>query len=225
MPTTTLLVADDSPVIREVVRDYFEAQGFAVAEASDGAEALALAREIDPDLVLLDVMMPEMDGYGVVRQLRREGETPVILLTARGGETDKVRGLELGADDYVTKPFGLHELHARVRAVLRRTRGEGRPVIEHRGLAMDRERRRVTVDAEPVDLTPSEFAILEALLLSPGRVFSRAHLLDVLGRGGEGSERTIDVHVRNLRAKVEPRPEAPRYVETVFGVGYRLADD
>ena len=219
-----LLVADDAPAIREVVRDYFEAQGFSVIEAENGAEALEVAEEFQPDLVLLDVMMPKLDGFGVVRALRQSGETPVILLTARVAETDKVTGLELGADDFVTKPFSLHELHARVRAVLRRT-GRGAPTVLRTGdLVLDRERRRVDVDENPVDLTPSEFAILEALLLSPGRVYSRAQLLSILGRDDDGSERTIDVHVRNLRAKVEPDPSAPRYVQTVFGVGYRLAE-
>lgn len=221
MPTT-LLVVDDAPAIREVVRDYFEAQGYAVVEAGDGEEALRLAQEVHPDLVLLDIMMPKLDGFAVIRELRRDGETPVILLTARVAETDKITGLELGADDFVTKPFSLHELQARVRAVLRRARRGSQPVVRHEDLVMDRDRRRVEVGETPIDLTPSEFAILEALLLSPGRVFSRSQLLSVLGRDEFGSERTVDVHVRNLRAKMEPDPSAPRYVQTVFGVGYRL---
>ena len=223
MPTT-LLVVDDAPSIRGIVRDYFEAQGFGVAEAADGAAGLALARETDPDIVLLDVMMPGMDGFAVVRELRRDGETPVILLTARVAETDKVTGLELGADDFVTKPFSLHELHARVRAVLRRTGRGVRQRLRHGDLVLDRERRRVEVGGDVTALTPSEYGILEALMLAPGRVFTRAQLLATLGREPDGVERTIDVHVRNLRAKVEADPAAPRHVETVYGVGYRLAE-
>ncbi|MEM1054349.1 MAG: response regulator transcription factor [Bacteroidota bacterium] len=221
---TTLLVADDAPAIREIVRDYFEAQGFTVVEAENGAEAVTLAEQLDPDLVLLDVMMPKLDGFGVIRALRESGETPVILLTARVAETDKVMGLELGADDFVTKPFSLHELHARVRAVLRRSGRNQRAVLRMGALVLDRERRLVNVDDASIDLTRSEFAILEALLLSPGRVFSRSALLTVLGRETDGAERTIDVHVRNLRSKVEPDPSDPTFVQTVFGVGYRLAE-
>jgi len=218
----TLLVVDDAAAIRTVVRDFFEAQGYTVLEAADGNEALALAREAAPDLVLLDVMMPGPDGFEVVRRLRGEGATPVILLTARAAETDKVVGLELGADDYVTKPFSLHELHARVRAVLRRARQrpDADEVLRLGALAVDRARRRVTVDGAAVELTPSEFTILETLLDAPGRVFSRGQLLSELGHE-DGSERTVDVHVRNLRAKVEADDADPRYVQTVFGVGYR----
>ena len=219
-----LLVADDSPSVRSLLRDYFEGQGYVVLTAADGAEALATAREIRPDLVLLDVMMPEMDGFDVVRQLRRDGETPVILLTARVAEMDRVVGLELGADDYVTKPFSLHELAARVRAVLRRSRREpaAPDVLRAEGVELDRVRHRVEVRGEEVSLTPSEFAILEALMTAPGRVLSRLQLLDVLGSGETGSERTVDVHVRNLRAKLEADPSEPALVQTVFGVGYRF---
>jgi len=168
------------------------------------------------------VMMPGPDGFEVVRRLRGEGATPVILLTARVAETDKVVGLELGADDYVTKPFSLHELHARVRAVLRRARQrpDADEVLRLGALAVDRARRRVTVDGAAVELTPSEFTILETLLAAPGRVSSRGQLLRALGHE-DGSERTVDVHVRNLRAKVEADDADPRYVQTVFGVGYR----
>ncbi len=222
MPAT-LLIADDDPAIRTLLRDFFEAQGYAVVAAADGPEALALARSAAPDLALLDVMMPGLDGLDVVRRLRAEGETPVILVTARVGETDRVVGLELGADDYVTKPFSLHELAARVRAVLRRARGASTTGVLRAGdLALDRALHRVTVGGTAVALTPSEFAVLAALLEASGRVLSRAHLLGVLG-ADDGSERTVDVHVRNLRAKVEAGPSAPRVVETVFGVGYRIA--
>ena len=219
-----LLVADDSPSVRTLLRDYFEGQGYVVLTAADGSEALATAREVQPDLVLLDVMMPGIDGFEVVRQLRRDGETPVILLTARVAEMDRVVGLELGADDYVTKPFSLHELAARVRAVLRRARREPAEadVLRADGVTLDRTRHRVEVDGHEVSLTPSEFTVLEALMAAPGRVLSRLQLLDALGSGETGSERTVDVHVRNLRAKLEADPAKPELVQTVFGVGYRF---
>ena len=222
MPTT-LLIAEDEAAIRDLLRDFFEAQGYAVVTATDGDEALARARDAAPDLVLLDVMMPGPDGFEVVRRLRRDGQTPVILLTARVAEMDRVVGLELGADDYVTKPFSLHEVAARVKAVLRRTRA-GAPAGVLRGgdVVLDPDRRRVTVRGEAADLTPSEFTLLATLLAAPGRVFSRPQLLEVLG-AEDGVERTVDVHIRNLRVKIEADPTAPAHVETVFGVGYRFA--
>ena len=220
---TTLLIADDERPIRDLLRDFFEAQGYAVVTAVDGDEALARARDASPDLVLLDVMMPGPDGFEVVRRLRRDGQTPVILLTARVAEMDRVVGLELGADDYVTKPFSLHEVAARVKAVLRRTRAAVPAGLLRGGdIVLDTDRRRVTARGEAVDLTPSEFALLAALMAAPGRVFSRAQLLDVLG-AEDGVERTVDVHVRNLRVKIEAAPTTPAHVETVFGVGYRFA--
>ena len=220
---TTLLIADDERSIRDLLRDFFEAQGYAVVTAADGDEALARARDAAPDLVLLDVMMPGPDGFEVVRRLRRDGQTPVILLTARVAEMDRVVGLELGADDYVTKPFSLHEVAARVKAVLRRTRaGAPAGVLRGGGVVLDPDRRRVTVRGETADLTPSEFTLLATLLAAPGRVFSRPQLLEVLG-AEDGVERTVDVHIRNLRVKIEADPTAPAHVETVFGVGYRFA--
>ena len=222
MPTT-LLIAEDEAAIRDLLRDFFEAQGYAVVTAADGDEALARARDAAPDLVLLDVMMPGPDGFEVVRRLRRDGQTPVILLTARVAEMDRVVGLELGADDYVTKPFSLHEVAARVKAVLRRTRaGAPAGVLRGGGVVLDPDRRRVTVRGETADLTPSEFTLLATLLAAPGRVFSRPQLLEVLG-AEDGVERTVDVHIRNLRVKIEADPTAPAHVETVFGVGYRFA--
>ena len=217
----TLLVADDEPAIRNLLRDFFEAQGYTVVTAEDGKQALAVAREARPDLVLLDVMMPWMNGFDVVRELRREGETPVILLTARTEESDKIAGLGLGADDYVTKPFSFQEVAARVQAVLRRTDPKG--MLRGGTIILDPEAHRVSVGGEVVELTPAEFAILNALMGASGRVLSRIHLLSVLGNDYEGSERTVDSHVRNLRSKVEADPKAPEHIETVFGVGYRFA--
>lgn len=222
----TLLVVDDAPAVRTMLRDYLEAQGYIVVTATNGLEALEVARKQSVDLVLLDVMMPGIDGFEVIREFRRERDTPIILLTARVAETDKVVGLELGADDFVTKPFSLHELTARIRAVLRRARPvtPAQDVLRFEALVLDRARHRVSIDSDPVRLTPSEFDILEALMEAPGRVLSRWQLLGVLGKADERVERTVDVHVRNLRTKIEADPAAPRYVQTVFGVGYRIGD-
>jgi len=221
----TILVVDDKANVRIMLQEYLSEQGFRVVAAGDGREALFVARQEKPDLILLDIMMPEMDGYEFIRTHRREAATPIILLTARMDETDKVLGLELGADDYVTKPFGMRELLARVRAVLRRM-APAEPKEEELaagGIVLNSTRRQVTVDGAEVSLTPSEFDLLAKLMASPGRVFSRLDLLEELqGIALEGSERTINVHVRNLRTKIEPDPSNPRYVETVFGVGYRF---
>ena len=221
----TILVVDDKSNIRNLVREYLEAEGFRVVLAVDGREALFSARQEKPDLILLDIMMPEMSGYEFLKTYRKERETPVILLTARLEETDKVLGLELGADDYITKPFGMKELVARINAVLRRA---GRPAVDAEVLTsgeirLDRETRSVMSGGRNVNLTPSEFDLLYALMSAPGRVFPRSDLLIKLqGTTFEGVERTIDVHVRNLRAKIEPDPANPVYIETVFGVGYRF---
>lgn len=217
----TLLIADDEPTIRDLLRDFFEAQGYTVVTAKDGKEALAAARETAPDLILLDVMMPWMDGFDVMRALRREGETPVILLTARADEADKLSGLGLGADDYVTKPFSFHEVAARVQAVLRRSEPKG--VLRGGDVILDPGAHRVEVKGRPVEITPAEFAILHTLMAASGRARSRLDLLEVLGREYEGSERTVDSHVRNLRVKIEVNPKAPAHIETVFGIGYRFA--
>ncbi|MFQ6102652.1 MAG: winged helix-turn-helix domain-containing protein, partial [Anaerolineae bacterium] len=179
-----------------------------------------------PDLILLDIMMPEMDGYDFIRVYRKERDTPIILLTARLEESDKVVGLELGADDYVTKPFGMRELVARIRAVLRRASKEAPPpeVLRVADIALDQSSHEVTVAGRPVSLTPSEFDLLAILMSAPGRVFSRSELLMQLqGVSFESVERTVDVHIRNLRTKIEPDPGNPRYIETVFGVGYRFS--
>ena len=196
--------------------------------AADGREALFIARDEKPDLILLDLMMPEMGGYEFMRVYGREAETPVIILTAKVEENDKVLGLELGADDYVTKPFSMRELTARIRAVLRRA-GKSAPqaeLLRAGDIILDRNGRLVKVGAHYVDLTPSEFDLLATLMATPGRAYSRMDLLDLLqGNAFEGYERTIDVHVRNLRSKIEADPANPRYVETVYGIGYRFAAD
>ena len=226
--TKTILVVDDSPNVRTLVREYLTAEGFRVLSASDGRQALFAARTEKPDLILLDIMMPEMTGYEFIRAYRKEHATPIILLTAKLEESDKVLGLELGADDYVTKPFGMRELVARINAVLRRMTTAAIPseVLRAADITLDKGSRIVTVNEAAVNLTPSEFELLAVLMSSPGRVFSRAVLLDqVQGTTFEGVERTIDVHIRNLRTKIEPDPSKPIYIETVFGVGYRFRQE
>jgi DNA-binding response OmpR family regulator len=221
----TILVVDDKAGVRTLVREYLEQEGYRVCTAENGRDALYAARHEKPDLILLDLMMPEMGGYDFIRAYRKEGETPIILLTAKLDESDKVLGLELGADDYVTKPFGMRELAARIRAVLRRTAQQGAPadVLRAADIVLDSGSRTVTVGSKDVHLTPTEFDLLATFMSAPGRVFTRTALLERLqGVAFEGIERTIDVHVRNLRLKIEPDPGAPRYVETVFGVGYRF---
>jgi DNA-binding response OmpR family regulator len=221
----TILVADDKASVRNLVREYLEAEGFRVVIAANGREALYAARQEKPDLILLDIMMPEMSGYDFIKTYRKESETPIILLTAKLDETDKVLGLELGADDYVTKPFGMKELVARINAVQRRA---GHPIPESETLSIGeilivRESRSVKSFGRPVSLTPSEFDLLYVLMSAPGRAFSRSELLLKLqGNTFENVERTIDVHIRNLRTKIEKDPSNPEYIETVFGIGYRF---
>ena len=223
--TKTILVVDDKDSVRTLLRDFLIAQQFRVATATNGREALLVARQESPDLVILDIMMPEMDGYEFIRHYRREQDTPIILLTAKIEETDKVIGLELGADDYITKPFGMAELLARLRVVLRRTSRAAPPTQTLRAgdVVLDHAHHSVCVAGQPVDLTPTEFQLLGVLMAAPGRVYSRGELLERLqGELYAGVERTIDVHIRNLRSKLEPDMTRPRYVQTVFGVGYRF---
>ena len=224
----TILVVDDTESLRTLVKRYLIQEGFRVVTAADGRQALFLAREEKPDLILLDLMMPEMGGYEFMRVYGREAETPIIILTARVEENEKVLGLELGADDYVTKPFSMRELTARIRAVLRRA-GKTSPqaeLLRAGDIILDRNGRLVKIGDRYVDLTPSEFDLLSSLMATPGRAFSRLELLDLLqGNAFEGYERTIDVHIRNLRTKIEEDPRDPRYVETVYGIGYRFAID
>jgi DNA-binding response OmpR family regulator len=225
----TILVVDDKSSVRTLVRDYLTAENFRVVTASNGRDALFVTRDEKPDLILLDIMMPEMSGYEFLQAYRKERDTPVILLTAKLDESDKVLGLELGADDYVTKPFGMRELVARIRAVLRRI-GQDTPSDAQRvrvfDIVLDKSEHTVQVNNRPVRLTPSEFELLATLMSAPGHVFSRAALLEKLqGIAFESIERTVDVHIRNLRTKIEPDPSEPRYIETVFGVGYRFRSE
>jgi two-component system alkaline phosphatase synthesis response regulator PhoP len=222
----TILVVDDEPKITQLVRDYLERAGFGVVTAGDGREALMRARTEHPDLVVLDLGLPQLDGLDVTRQLRRDADVPIIMLTARDDETDKLIGLELGADDYVTKPFSPRELVARVRAVLRRRdRAGADDVLRVGDLELDLPRMRLLVAGRVVELTATEFTLLAAMARQPGRVFTRAQLLDAIhGIAFESYERAIDAHVKNVRRKIEPAPHDPRYLLTVYGVGYRLAD-
>jgi len=223
----TILVVEDEPQIAGIVRDYLEHAGFAVLTAGDGAAALALVRARRPDALVLDLGLPRVDGLDVIRAIRRDSRVPILILSARGDETDRVAGLELGADDYVVKPFSPRELVARVRAVLRRA--EAVPLADERietgDLVLDLVRRRVTVAGRAVTLTPTEFELLVTLAREPGRVWTRSQLLDAVhGFSLESYERAIDGHVRNLRRKLEPDEAAPRYVRTVHGVGYALVE-
>ena len=220
-----ILVVDDSENLQQLVKAYLVQEGYQVKTATDGREALFMAREVKPDLIILDLMMPEMGGYAFLKHYGKEGNAPIIILTAKIEENDKVLGLELGADDYMTKPFSMRELAARVRAVLRRA-GQipSQPEILRVGeIILDRSGRHVQVGGQFVNLTPSEFDLLATLMAAPGRAYSRGELLDLLqGTTIEGYERTIDVHIRNLRTKIESNPRHPQYVETVYGHGYRF---
>ena len=223
-----VLVVDDAPEIVRIVRDYLEHAGFAVSTAANGTDALRMARSERPDLIVLDLGLPGRDGLDVTRDLRRESSVPIVMLTARTDEADKLVGLELGADDYVIKPFSARELVARVRAVLRRAQAAATPAEHVRAgeIEIDVPRMGVSVAGRAVELTASEFALLLAMARQPGRVFTRAQLLDTLrGEAFESYERAIDAHVKNIRRKIEPDPREPRYLLTVFGVGYRVADN
>jgi DNA-binding response OmpR family regulator len=223
-----ILVAEDEPDIRTLVRDVLEHAGFDVLVTADGPATLHQARTRDPDLVVLDLGLPGLDGLDVARVLRRESDLPIIMLTARAEESDTLVGLELGADDYITKPFSTKELVARVRAVLRRVdavTSQGRD-IRVADLTIDEGRMLASRADQRIDLTASEFQLLATLARHPGRVFTRGQLLDAIhGESFETYERAIDAHIKNIRRKLEPEPQTPRYVLTVFGVGYRLAEE
>ncbi len=223
-----ILVVDDEKKIVEIVKAYLEKEGYRVSVAYDGQSALDIASKQEPDLIVLDLMLPEISGWDVCRILRAKSNVPIIMLTARDEDTDKIIGLELGADDYVTKPFNPKELVSRVRAILRRAEGvfEKKNKIEVTGLSIDLERHEVRRDEKIIDLTPAEFGFLRILAESPGRVYSRSQLLDkVQGHTYEGYERTIDSHIKNLRKKIEPDPDQPTFVLTVRGVGYKFGGD
>ena len=224
---TTVLIVEDEPKIAQVARDYLQAAGCTVVMAGDGRSGLQAAARSRPDLVVLDLRLPDIDGLDVARRLRQGGPVPIIMLTARGEESDKLVGLELGADDYMTKPFSPKELVARVRVVLRRSemaRAAGE-TLRAGDLVVDLPRRQVHVGDRPIELTATEFQLVAALAAEPGRVFTRGQLLErIHGVAFESYERAIDAHVKNIRRKLEPEPGAPRYLLTVHGVGYRFAD-
>jgi two-component system, OmpR family, alkaline phosphatase synthesis response regulator PhoP len=222
-----ILVVDDEPRIADICRDYLERAGFKVTTASNGADALVIARNLQPDLVVLDLGLPKLDGLDVTKALRKYSNVPIIMLTARVDESDKLVGLELGADDYLTKPFSPRELVARVRAVFRRTDiGPGRTdVIRASNVSLDIPRMQARVDDRSIELTSTEFELLATMMRQPGRVFTRGQLLDAIrGEEVESFQRAIDAHVKNLRRKLEPDPREPRYVLTVYGVGYKFTD-
>jgi len=224
MPGKRVLVVDDDVKTVELVKLYLNRDGYRVFTAFDGLEALRLARESHPDLIVLDLMLPELDGLEVCRTLRAESDVPIIMLTARTTDQDRLTGLDLGADDYVTKPFSPRELAARVRAVLRRLPGERGPVeIKYDELRVNFLKREASLGGRPLTLTPTEFRLLGVLIREPGRVFNRAQIIEkALGYDFEGFDRTIDVHILNLRRKLERDPKHPRYIETVYGAGYKF---
>jgi DNA-binding response OmpR family regulator len=224
-----ILVIEDDLNTANLIVLYLKREGFGALQAGNGEAGLALAKRQRPDLVILDLMLPRMDGWEVCRQLRKTSEVPVIMLTARGEEMDRVSGLTLGADDYMVKPFSPRELVARVKAVLRRTAPVLPPsvsLLRHGDLELDREKRRLSLRGRPLEVTPHEYALLEALMGSPGRVFTRDELLGRLYPKGEAVviERVVDVHVGKLRQKIEADPTFPRYILTARGLGYRFAD-
>ncbi len=223
-----ILIVDDDRKTVELIKLYLEKDGYRVLPAYDGRQALELVRQRAPDLIVLDLMLPAVDGLDVCRIVRAESKVPIIMLTARSTEEDKLLGLDLGADDYLTKPFSPRELVARIRAVLRRAgeTEEGPPEARFGELAIHFLRHEVRLGGLPVHLTPKEFKLLETMAREPGRAFSRLELLEkVFGFDYEGLERTVDVHVLNLRKKIERDPAQPRFIQTVFGVGYKLAED
>ncbi len=227
-----ILVVDDEAKILKMVSDYLEAVGFEVTGVPDGITALKKYRETEFDLIVLDFMMPGVDGIDVIRRIREKSAIPIVMLTARAEENDKLMGLEIGADDYIVKPFSLKELAARIRAVLRRAgkggelNSQSAEIIKYGNLTMNTVKRSLTRDGEVIDLTMVQFELLKALLLSPGRVFTRGDLLGVLQEASyESYERTIDVHIKNIRKAVEPVPSEPKYILTVWGVGYKLAEN
>ena len=228
-PNKKIVVVDDDPSVQEVVRAYLERDGYLVYVAGTAAEGLAIAERVKPGLLVLDLMLPDRSGEDVAREIRERSDLPILMLTAKASEDERVDGLALGADDYLTKPFSPRELVARVRAVLRRTQDTETPLVDvltfdDGALEIDTVAHEVRRDGEPVELTPNEYKLLQTLARYPGRVYSRFELIHhVQGYEYDGYERTIDAHVKNLRKKIEPDPKHPRYVETVFGTGYRFA--
>lgn len=227
MSDKLVLIVDDKFSVTRLISDYLGSKGFRTITAWDGNQALTEARIHKPDIILLDIMMPHMDGFEFIKTYRKESNTPIILLTARVEETDKVVGLGLGADDYVTKPFGMAELVARIKAVLRRSNPEivQTKILEFGELRIDTEKFNVSLKGKEITLTPTEFQLLATLAENPGRVFKREQLLrELQGESYDALEKTINVHIRNLRVKIEEDPSQPKYIQTVFGVGYRFSD-
>jgi len=220
----TILIAEDNPDIRNVLRLYLESEGFAVAEAEDGAAALELARRQMPDLAILDVMMPRMDGYALTQALRSQSAVPILILSAKGQDSEKILGLNLGADDYLTKPFNPLEVVARVRALLRRAGRTGEAeVLQVRELTLDTRSFQLTKNGEPIALTPMEYKILAQLMRAPGRIFTKVQLYEgVSGEFFESDDNTMMVHISKLREKIEDDPRRPAYIVTVRGLGYKL---
>lgn len=225
----SVLIVDDDSKLRTLLADYLKKEDFRVFAAVSGPEALTAFAEHNPDIVVLDLMLPGMDGYEVCRRIREKSAVPVIMLTARDAEYDRLNGLEIGADDYVTKPFSIRELTARVRALLRRSYGalSTPPITQFAvgDLVLDTAQHTVKRAGVFIDLTPIEFSLLECLIKTPNQVFNRLQLMENShGFAFDGYERTIDAHIRNLRKKIEPNPKAPRYILTIYGVGYRMGD-
>jgi DNA-binding response OmpR family regulator len=224
----TILVVDDEPKIVQIARDYLERAGFGVVAASDGRSVLPMVKSAKPDLIVLDLALPGMDGLDVTRALRKESEIPIIMLTARDDEADRLVGLELGADDYIVKPFSPKELVARVRAVLRRWDGAraGTEVVRAGDLVLDVPRMQATIGDRVLILTPTEFQVLAVMARQPGRIFTRGQLLEAVhGIVVESYERAIDSHIKNIRRKLEPDPRHPRYILAVHGIGYKFTDE
>jgi two-component system alkaline phosphatase synthesis response regulator PhoP len=224
----TILVVDDEPKIVRIARDYLERAGFHVVTAGDGRSVVPMVRSAKPDLIVLDLALPEMDGLDVTRALRKESEVPIIMLTARDDEADRLVGLELGADDYIVKPFSPKELVARVRAVLRRWDGAraGTDVVRAGDLALDIPRMQASLGGRTLSLTPTEFQVLVVMARQPGRIFTRGQLLEaVRGIAVESYERAIDSHIKNIRRKLEPDARHPRYILAVHGIGYKFTDE
>lgn len=221
-----VLVVDDEPKISAMVKDYLEAFDFTVETAENGQTALTTMERFKPDLLVLDVMMPGLDGLDLVRKIRKDSHIPIIFLTARAAEQDKLIGLELGADDYITKPFSMKELAARIRAVLRRSRPQQTQLLVHGSIRLDLEKRTVSREGKNILLTGVQFDLLARMMRYPGKVFTRMQLLEsVQDYAYEGYERTVDVHIKNIRKALEPNPAKPVFIQTVWGVGYRLAEE
>lgn len=228
MAQYSVLIVDDDVKLVSLLRTYFDKEGFIIYSAYNGLDALQIVRERKPDILILDLMLPGMDGWDVCRKIRKDNDVPILMLTAREDESDRLVGLEIGADDYVTKPFSPKEVVARVKAILRRSNKE---VIRHEpilagAISIDLERHEVTHKQQVVELTPTEFKILELMATNKGKVFSRMQIAEqTQGYTFEGYERTVDAHIKNLRRKIETNPKAPQYIQTVYGIGYKFAGD